>query len=115
MMAGDIIAAQHFIENLEKKVQAANHNATGVSQKIDSVSTKHKKTNQIQTYYRNEQAMHPKSTNFSSCWQQEDPPPPPPHTHAHTKKTKKKRNGRLIILRAVAPKKIMASALALFF
>jgi len=57
MMAGDIIAAQHFIENLEKKVQAANHNATGVSQKIDSVSTKHKKTNQIQTYYRNEQAM----------------------------------------------------------
>jgi len=49
MMAGDIIAAQHFIENLEKKVQAANHNATGVSQKIDSVSTKHKKTNQIQT------------------------------------------------------------------
>ena len=71
MMAGDIIAAQHFIENLEKKVQAANHNATGVSQKIDSVSTKHKKTNQIQTYYRNEQAMHPKSTNFSSCWQQE--------------------------------------------
>jgi len=77
MMAGDIIAAQHFIENLEKKVQAANHNATGVSQKIDSVSTKHKKTNQIQTYYRNEQAMHPKSTNFSSCWQQEDPLPLP--------------------------------------
>jgi len=45
MMAGDIIAAQHFIENLEKKVQAANHNTTAVSQKIDSVSTKHKKTN----------------------------------------------------------------------
>jgi len=44
MMAGDIIAAQHFIENLEKKVQAANHNATGVSQKIYSVFTKHKKT-----------------------------------------------------------------------